>query len=481
MTPSFAALIEQNAGTGEKSENILADAVYTFRLREIPRLLDEIDARLFEAAAGVDSCVAVECNNSVPAALLALALMRAERSFILAPSSVTGNDLKPVPRFCSHRITVRSSHDATIPAANGIDVEPNPLYNGRPAGKKKLYLRTSGSMGVSKIVVHSHGGMIGNARNCIEKYGFTAESRVSIPVPLAHMYGFGAGFLPAFLAGSSIDLQDKTNVIRYLDRERRFRPSIVFATPSLCEMLLTGFRQPRTNYQAFVTSGQRIGEQLFRSFDRAVGGRLINQYGSTEMGAIAACDLGDPVDNRATEIGRPMDGVAFRLEPQSNDISSPRYALYCRHPWGYEGYLDEDGEWIAKAAPDGWYRTGDIAVRTASGSMIVTGRADASVNRSGYLVMLSDIERIIETLDGVGEAAVVAGSKETERGLSIAAFCVLRSGVAVDGTEVRRRCSGLMPSYAVPDEVRIVDELPLLTSGKLNRHALEEMIVMDSR
>jgi acyl-coenzyme A synthetase/AMP-(fatty) acid ligase len=474
-TASFAALIEQNSRAAEKSENILADDVYTFRLREIPQLLDEIDARLSQAGASVDSCVAVECNNSAPSALLALALMRAGRSFILAPHSATENDLKPVPRFCSHRIVVSSPPDATVPAANCLRIEANPPYNGRPAGKENLYLRTSGSMGVSKIVVHSHAGMIGNAGNCVEKYGFTAESRVSIPVPLAHMYGFGADFLPAVIAGSSIDLQDKTNVVRYLDHERRFRPDIVFATPSLCEMLLTAFRKPRTQYQAFVTSGQRISEELFRNFDRAVGGRLINQYGSTEMGATAACDFGDPLDRRATEIGRPMGGVELRLEPRSDDISTVGNELYCRHPWGYEGYLDEDGEWIAKAAADGWYRTGDIAVKTASGSMTVTGRADASVNRSGYLVMLSDIERMVERLDGVGEVAVVAGSKETERGQSIAAFCVLRSGVVLDGTEVRRRCSGLIPPYAIPDEVRIVGELPLLASGKLNRRALEAL------
>jgi acyl-coenzyme A synthetase/AMP-(fatty) acid ligase len=238
-------------------------------------------------------------------------------------------------------------------------------------------------------------------------------------------------------------------------------------------MLLTAFRKPRTQYQAFVTSGQRIAEELFRTFDRIVGGRLINQYGSTEMGATAACDFGDTLDKRATEIGQAMNGVELRLGPRGGD--APGGELYCRHPWGFEGYLDEDGEWIAKAAADGWYRTGDIAVKTAAGSMIVTGRADASVNRSGYLVMLSDIERIVERLDEVGEVAVVAGKKETERGQSIAAFCVLRSGVALDGPQVRRRCASLMPPYAIPDEFRIVTELPLLASGKLNRRALEAL------
>jgi acyl-coenzyme A synthetase/AMP-(fatty) acid ligase len=473
MTPSFAALIGRNAQAPEKSGNILADSVYTFRLAEIPRLLDEIDAFLLQAGIDVNSCVAVECNNAVPGALLTMALMRAGRSFILSPAYTTENNLKPVPRFCSHRIVAGSAADATVPVVNCLRGEVNQSYNRKPAGNEKIFLRTSGSMGVSKIVVHSHAGMLGNAANCVDKYGFTAESRVSIPVPLAHMYGFGAEFLAAVIAGSSIDLVDRTNVVRYLDHERRFHPDIVFVTPSLCEMLLAAFRRPRTEYQAVVTSGQRISEELFRRFDQYVGGRLINQYGSTEMGATAACDFSDPLDKRATEIGRPMRGVELRVESRNDDNGAG--GLDCRHPWGYEGYLDEDGEWIAKASADGWYRTGDIAVKTSGGSMIVTGRADASVNRSGYLVMLSDIERVFEKLDGVGEVAVVAGGKETERGPSISAFCVLRSGAALDATEVRRRCVGLMPPYAIPDEVRILAELPLLATGKLNRRALEAL------
>jgi acyl-coenzyme A synthetase/AMP-(fatty) acid ligase len=90
-------------------------------------------------------------------------------------------------------------------------------------------------------------------------------------------------------------------------------------------------------------------------------------------------------------------------------------------------------------------------------------------------VMLSDIERIVEKLDGVGEVAVVAGRKETDRGQTISAFCVLRSGAVLDGTEVRRRCIDLMPPYAIPDEIRIMTELPLLANGKLNRRALEAL------
>ena len=138
--------------------------------------------------------------------------------------------------------------------------------------------------------------------------------------------------------------------------------------------------------------------------------------------------------------------------------------------------MDEHGEWLARAAADGWYRTGDIAAERSDGSIAVVGRADASVNRSGYLVSLSDIQRIVETLEEVSGAAVVAGKGETDKGQRVAGFCVLRAGATLDGSQVRRRCFELMPHYAIPDEVRIVPELPLLASGKLDRRSLEALV-----
>jgi len=466
-------VIDEIACSGNTCQNTITDGLFTVANCDLPAQLDRVDQHLSSLGVDRDSCLAVECGNTVPAALLVLALMRNQQSFILTPPLATSSDLKPTPNFCSHRVTVTLPQDGIGPLEHCIRADLNPSYNHAPAMPKRLYLRTSGSMGVSKIVVHDQTKLINNARNCVEKYGFAADSRVAIPVAFAHMYGFGAAFLAAVLAGACIDLQDKTNLIKYLDREGRFRPTIVFATPVLCEMLLKGFKTPRSTYQAFVTSGQRISEDLFRAFDPLVGGRLINQYGSTEMGATAACDFSDTLDKRATAIGKPMPGVELRLDSREDSGAGD---LYCRHPWGFEGYMNEDGEWLTRASEDGWYKTGDMAKASPDGSHIVVGRADASVNRRGYLVLLSDIERIVEKLEGVGEVAVVAGKGENEQGQRVAAFCVLRPGAALDGSQVRKRCFDVMPHYAIPDEVRIVAELPLLASGKLDRRGLEALV-----
>ena len=144
----------------------------------------------------------------------------------------------------------------------------------------------------------------------------------------------------------------------------------------------------------------------------------------------------------------------------------------CRHPFGFEGYLDESGQWLHKAEPDGWYRTGDLARVQPDGSMVVVGRADDRVNRSGYLVLLSDVERVLEKFEPVGKAAVVAGKTEARRGERIVAFCVLRAGSEASGPQIRQRCFDVLPHYAIPDEVRVTSSLPMLPGGKIDRQSL---------
>jgi acyl-CoA synthetase (AMP-forming)/AMP-acid ligase II len=479
MTP-FAALLNRIASSPFTGANIVTDGQFTCAYREVPTLLDSIDGFLDERGIGMDAALGVECGNTLPGALLLVALLRRGATFAMFPPAVNAGELKPTPNFCRYRLIVSSSNARDAEPFSPLryfQAELNPFYNGRPATPSKLYLRTSGSMGVSKIVVHDHERLLGNARNCAVKYGFNETSRAVIPVPIAHMYGFGAEFLPAIMTGAAIDLQEKTNLLKYLDREKHFQPTIVFATPAICEMLLKGYKTARTCYQVFVTSGQRIGDELFRAFDPWVSGRLINQYGSTELGATAACDPGDPLDLRAATIGKPMREVELRLETRDDpEAASAASELFCRHPYGFEGYLDEDGDWLLQVQPGAWYRTGDLARVQPDGSLTIAGRADASVNRRGYLVLLSDIERVMEKLDDLGEVAVVAGKDGSRQGQQIAAFCVPRPGATVDAAQLRRKCFDLLPQYAIPDEVHVTEQLPVLPSGKVDRKLLATRI-----
>ncbi len=481
----FATMLEATAKSSASQHNILTDGQFTATYAELPERLAAFTDYFAKQGIARAACLALECPNTLPGALTLLYLLQQEISFVLLPPSEQGeaaSEWKPIPHFCQYRLVVKRA-----PAAIAEEWEANPahflLLEGNPTYQSPadpmlqtaglLFLRTSGSMGASKLVVHEQDKLIGNARNCLQKYGFTTSDRVVIPVPIAHMYGLGAEFLPAVMAGAAIDLQDKMNLLKYLAREKRFQPTIAFVTPTFCDMLLKGFKTQRTGYKVIVTSGQRINADLFCAFNERVNGCLVNQYGSSEMGAIAACDPGDPVDVKDRAIGQPMSGVQFRIH--NPHLESGIGELQCRHPYGFEGYVDENGVWLAQTKPDEWYSTGDLAKPDANGDIYVIGRAQNSVNRSGYLVLFSDIERIMEQFEQIKQVVVVASIKEGRRGQQLIAFCVLESNATLDSQQIRTNCFDRLPNYAVPDDVSVVDSLPLLPSGKVDQRMLQEM------
>jgi acyl-CoA synthetase (AMP-forming)/AMP-acid ligase II len=236
-------------------------------------------------------------------------------------------------------------------------------------------------------------------------------------------------------------------------------------------------------YKVAVSAGARLKEDVVRAFDDRFG-TLVNLYGSTELGAISAASPDDALDLRATTIGRPMADVT--LAPASSMQATEQHAvqdgpnsqsaephtdeLYCNHPWGFEAYIDEYGHLISPA--EAWFKTGDLARFYPDGCVQILGRADNSINRDGYLVLLADIERAMEQIEAIAQVVVLTTPAERQRGQYLAAFCVLQEGMNLDETRIRAQCFDFLPRYAIPDEVFLLDAFPTLPSGKVDRQAL---------
>lgn len=484
----FVELLEQVATSGQTRTNLITDGQRTVAYGELRSLLGGIGDHLAAQGIGAQHSIALECANTLPSALTILALMERGNNFFLLPQVQESQaDLKPVPHFCHFRVAVTpgqpgSGQGWTAQPADFLAIEANANFQPLPAGvehgPRRVYLRTSGSMGASKIVVHSHDNFVGNAHNCVKKYALEPSDRVVVPIPLAHIYGLAGAFLPAFAAGCSIDLQSNTNHLQYLAREKAFQPNVAFLTPTLCDLLLNGFSTPRA-YKVVVTSGQRIGDELFRCFDQQVGGALINMYGSSELGTTAGCDPSDPLQAKITSIGQPLQTARLRIHQA--DPGSGIGELQCQNAYSFAGYVDDAGQWLHRAAPDEWFRTGDLAKVAENGEIRLVGRAQNSVNRSGYLVLFSEIERIMEQFEHIAQVVVVTSEDETERGPALVAFCVPSPGASLHSEQVRQACMDKLPTYAVPDAVRILASLPLLPSGKVDQQALRKQARLPAR
>lgn len=478
--------------------NILTDGQFTYTYMDIPDIFEEIQELLAEKEITAKECLALECDNSMPNALVLLYLLENGYSFLVLPKESKLDSKPSLPEFCRYKIETENidNKNSGKKNNNGKIVHPNPeqflsiTENEKWIGKnniasQKLFLRTSGSTGIPKMVMHSHARLKSNVLNCVQRLHLGSDHRIAIPVPMSHSYGLTTAFLPGITAGASIDLQKGANILRYMQREQEFDPNTVFMTPVFCETLLKGRKSPRP-YRLTVIAGDRIRGNTFEKYE-ALFGCLVQLYGSTEMGAIAAADPDMPGNLRAKAVGRPLANVQMRLgngqsgdeQPENGQDENSAKAtgeLWCHHQCGFEGYVDESGELLDPAREyhrDGWFRTKDFGRILPGGYLQVFGRYDDSVNRDGLLVFFSDVEKAIETINGI-DAVVVISKGESERGKRLIAYCILAKGIGMTEKDIRAACFDLLSRNAVPDQIIIVHSLPLLANGKVDRRKLME-------
>ena len=461
---------------------IVADAHQTCAYTDLPAFIASIQEHLMQCGVQPADCLTLELTNSVPSALTVLACLDA--GYSIMPMPIEGRGARavgsqfPTARFSRWIVTLKdplraAPRELRAPSTY-VDVLPNPNYDAsacRPNDGPRLYLRTSGSLGAPKLVARRQSRLFANACDARERLRLGPSHRVALPIPIFHAFGLGPSFLASILGGASIDLQDQSNLLRYLERERLFKPNVAFVTPSFCEILVRGRRAPRA-YEFMVTGGDRIGRAAFFRSEE-LHGPLINAYGCTEMGFLCSGDLDMPAELRFRTVGRPLPGVRVRIVEHPDSSDPAIGSLEIQSSYGFDGYVNLDGQPVAHetAYDQDWYRSADLAKLAPYGTLEVVGRSDLSVNRNGLLLAFADLESVLREVEDVEEAGVAAG-EDSIRGKKIVAFCALRSGSERSEAQLRADLSSRVPPFAVPDRIRVVAQLPRLSNGKIDRRQL---------
>lgn len=450
------------------ADHILADDQEILTYAQLDAGLAELDEQFAAVGVAAEDSVLLATANRLAAVRGLLYLLERGYDTVLLPEDRVENPAAS-PAFCRWRLEARSEDkDTTRPAA--LHLAPNPGYRAAcalPPDAPRLMLQTSGSTGTPKLAVHHHRGLRQNALRCVERFRLHADDRVALPVPIYHMFGLGAGLLPALAAGASVNLQAGANLLRFNQHEQTFNPTVAFMTPAFATSLLQIRRTPRP-YRLTVTAGDRFRADRLDRYEHAFG-PVVQLYGSTEQGAIAAATPELPITLRQRTAGTAMTGVELRVAAPEGEPGE----LLCRRDDGFIAYLDYAGGMHPSGhRADGWWPTRDFARLDSAGHLEVLGRSDHSVNRDGVLVFFAEIERVIEALDTVAMVAVTADTQEGPRGRRLIAHCLARTNTELSPAQIRAHCLAQLPRRAVPDDIRLVEHLPLLANGKLDRSRL---------
>ncbi|WP_162341699.1 AMP-binding protein [Paenibacillus paridis] len=342
------------------------------------------------------------------------------------------------------RIPVQGGSRSTFirtPAASEPQFEPSLLqFSSGTTGDPKLISRTWSDIAWETVSYNSSLAAAGGEPPLVL-------------VPVSHSYGLITGVLAAWARDDIPHVVHTRNPKAALRHIRDNPDSIVYAVPFLYG-LMDSLSKGEVRYRKAISSGAPLTESMLEKL-RATAGEVWQQYGCSEIGCISL----KAGPERPDEAGRPLAHLHVTAE-----------SLLEEHGEGAVSFEGNASELVARNGTQ-VVRTGDIGVVTAGGELRVLGRLDDLINVSGQKVMPSEVERAIAGIVGVKEV-VVYGAAHSVWGETVKAMIVADGKIGAEA--VRAECSKLLPGYKVPSAVRLVDEIPRKTTGKISRRWLRK-------
>ncbi len=339
-------------------------------------------------------------------------------------------------------------------------------------------LFTSGTTGVPKGVVMTHGRTLCVATDWVAMTGLSADDRYLMVNPYFHMFGLKAGILACVASGATMLPEPVFDVDRILDRVDHEQITVLPGPPTLYQSILDhpDRRAHRlSTLRVAVTGAADIPVELVRRvLDELPFTTVITGYGLTEAGTAAATSPGDDVDTIATTVGRPRPGFELRIVGDDGDVGvGVPGEVVLRGGSVMAGYLDDPAATAATLSPDGWLRTGDIGVIDAAGCLTIVGRVKDMFIVGGFNAYPAEIENFLLRHPDIRQAAVI-GVPDQRLGEVGMAFVVTGPGTG-SSSQIIDWCRDQMANYKVPRVVAIVDEIPVNATGKVMKDALRQM------
>jgi long-chain acyl-CoA synthetase len=289
-------------------------------------------------------------------------------------------------------------------------------------------------------------------------------------LPLHHIFGLNVALGLALNAGASIVLSagfDEAQTLALVVRER------VTVIPGVPTIWTAWAHLPQADRSAFsrvrlaLSGAAALPPEVARMFAEHTGVDIREGYGLTEASPVVTTSLVGRA--RPGSIGRVIAGVDVRLV---DDDGGDALAGDPGEIW-VKGLNWHDAEATARVlTPEGWLRTGDIAVVDDDGYLYLVDRSKDLIIVSGFNVYPAEVEDALVTHAGVAEVAVVGGP-DPATGEAVRAFVVREAGAApVSADELRDHCRTLLARYKCPSQIVFLDELPKGLGGKVLRRLL---------
>jgi fatty-acyl-CoA synthase len=351
-------------------------------------------------------------------------------------------------------------------------------------GTTALLLYTSGTTSNPKGCLLSHGALLAEGANCVERLQATAADRLWTPLAMFHVGGWQS-LMIAMTSGGCFSHVGFFDADTALDQLEHQRCTIAFPAFELIWLaVLEHERFTSADLGALrVVINVGIPERLVAMQKTLPAAIQVSCLGMTECcGSMCMGSPDDPLESRTTTSGRPLPGMELRALDPDGAPSPPGVAgeLLFRGVTAFQGYYRDPENTARTVDAEGWIRTGDLVAILEDGTVQFQGRLKDMLKVGGENVSAAEIEGYLITHPAVAVASVV-GAPDARYGEVAAAFVQLTPGAAVTEEELIDFCVGRIATFKVPRYVRFVDDYPVTATRKIKKFVLRDAIADELR
>ncbi|MFD6949637.1 acyl-CoA synthetase [Nocardiopsis sp. TSRI0078] len=354
------------------------------------------------------------------------------------------------------------------PAERSSHTVPEP-----PSEAAALVMYTSGTTGPPKGAVLSRRAVAADLDALADAWDWTPDDVLVHGLPLFHVHGLVLGVLGALRVGGPLVHTVRPSPAAYAAAAEKEKGRLFFGVPTVWSRVVRDPASARalSGARLLVSGSAPLPDTVADGLRAASGHHPVERYGMTETLITVAARADAP--RRTGWVGTALAGLETRLrgehgEPVPSDGESIG-ELQVRGATLFDGYLGLAGATAAAWTDDGWFRTGDAAVRDTDGWHRIAGRMSVDmIKTGGYRVGAGEVEAALLGHPAVREAAVV-GEADDDLGQRIVAYLV---GEGIDPGAVLDFATARLSVHKRPREVRVVDALPRNAMGKVQKKLL---------
>ena len=471
---------------GDSSDLIDATTGQTFPATDVSGLIAGFGAGFLSVGLKPGDRVLISCNLSPQSSLAYLGAMYAGCVPVLADERTlpAAGDLVFAKAHAKAAWTAQGvgwdwARKNGFPQIEGLfDPRPTQLVRPAPCAENDLaaLMPTSGSTGVPRLVMVSHGNLIANTEAIIRSQHLGTDEKAMLIMPISYCYGASVMHTHLYQGGGVVFDSRFMFPDKVLHAINQYGCTTFAGVPTVYNILLRRSHLESIALPSLRRSLQAGGALAPESIEKVRSivptAEFLVMYGQTEATSRISCLPADRLGEKRGSAGVPLDNVTVRIvDDTGRELPNGETGeIQVRGPSVCGGYLD-DPEATQRKFDHGWLKTGDLAARDHEGYLWIKGRTGEFIKIRGVRVSFAEVEARVAAIPGVHECAA-AGVDHPEAGEALALFVVGDNGTQGLVESVRHA----LPPQWTCNSVKVVAELPKTPNGKIARSQLHSLV-----